>query len=186
MARFPHLLTLALSVTLTALMAGCGSTETSGGTGSDGALVGEPAAPLLSAQAVQSNQDFTAYAMGNLYGADSSQQLSPGGVAVHRVSGTTGTPVIPFGTLITLTNGSISIPDSTGTAVVRTQFRVRDLGDFQNVRSPYWVDVYFGRYRRSGDACSCPGVNNSQCVVASTNSCTNATNFGLRQYSYSY
>ena len=135
-----------------------------------------------------SSKPFTGYAMGNLTGANGSTQLIRGHFANHAAGGAyTYDPARnwTWGTQISSINPSISMIMSNGSTSTFTSLFLYDNGDPGCTKAAYWVDVYFGRSRpNTGTPCSCPGSSNNQCFVDSTNSCTNATNFGSNNRSY--
>jgi hypothetical protein len=88
-----------------------------------------------------------------------------------------------YGTRIT-TSSWIGMKDYRDQVYYRNIFYLYDVGDFSCSQGNYWVDIYFGRYRKSGEVCSCPGVSNSVCTVANTNSCSQAINFGRTLKTY--
>lgn len=139
--------------------------------------------------ATAANQDITAYAMGNANGAGGPAVI--GIVAVHpKTAGNAQSgPILAYGTRVSL-SASAAIPDQNGTPRSYSSFTVRDLGDIRwsyHPDSPYWLDVYFGRYIRKGDSCSCGYVPQSgYCTEAQTNSCQNALRFGVQRRSVTY
>jgi hypothetical protein len=95
------------------------------------------------------NQDVTAY-LGDsgAYGAGG-WQVSEGDVAVHPSYYTThpdhsnwDNPIIPFGTIIVLKDGRITMPSGSELAA----FVVADTGQLHNEDSlsTYWFDIYAG------------------------------------------
>lgn len=84
------------------------------------------------------NQDSTAYLATGNPGASGTMPWV-GSCAVHKVSGTSNTPLIPFGTTVSYLNRSVNIGGNSYSAFV-----VNDTGDPNNVRSLYWTDLYFG------------------------------------------
>jgi hypothetical protein len=149
------------------------------------------ALPAQAATHYQRSGTFTAYAMGNLYGySPTSPILYPGDAAVHPQSTPCSTnciPVVPFGTNLFLMNGDyVPIRVADGSVGEYHVLTVWDLGDYEMSRSYWWVDAYFGRWRRStSEPCSCGGVS-GYCYIGNTNSCTNAQNFGVNTFSYEY
>lgn len=140
-------------------------------------------------QATANNQDITAYAMGNTNGAGGPAVI--GIVAVHpKTAGNAQSgPILAYGTRVSL-SASVAIPDQSGTPRSYSSFTVRDLGDIRwsyHPNSPYWLDVYFGRYIRKGDSCSCSYVPPTpSCTESQTNSCQNATRFGFQHRNMTY
>lgn len=137
----------------------------------------------------------TAYAMGAASGGYGS--IDVGDVAMHPKNSaacldtdlnTACVPFLPFGTRLYMTNpSSVPIPQGNGSTANYTSFIVGDLGDldYRYSSNAWWIDIYFGRWVNSGDACECWGVESSVCTIGSTNSCTNANNYG-RHYDRAY
>lgn len=142
------------------------------------------------------NVNSTAYAMGALTGGYGT--IAVGDVAMHPRDvdacldndvDTYCVPFLPFGTRIYLTNpAKIEIPQGDGPSEYYTSFVVGDLGDLDYTyqSSAWWIDVYFGRWRRQGESCYCWGVDSSVCTYGATNSCENAQESGVRKVSYYY
>lgn len=127
---------------------------------------------------------FTGYAMGNRYGA-SNKELTQGDFANHSSVYCPNDPAAywSYGTHIFTPD----IPQHTelGYPVNYGDFYLYDIGDPTCSQGSYWVDVYFGRWRSSSDTCDCPGSPSpGYCIVASANSCTDATGFGYEYYTY--
>ena len=127
---------------------------------------------------------FTGYAMGNLTGG-AGVTLVQGHFANHLNTACPNDPAAhwTWGTQIT-TSQWIGMLDYRGQVVSRNRFYLYDVGDLTCSQGNYWVDIYFGRYKFSGQPCSCPGVGSGVCTTANTNSCTQATNFGRSWRSY--
>ncbi len=126
----------------------------------------------------------TGYAFGNATGA-SGGTLTLGYVANHPPA--CGDPLsnVAWGTQITIQNGPIQLISSSGTAYSQYQFYIEDNGDPACAEGTNWIDVYFGQYLFPGDVCHCPGSpDGNACEQASTNSCTNAANYGNHFVSY--
>lgn len=98
----------------------------------------QPINNAVTAEHIVYNQDSTAYLATGNPGASG---LMPwvGSCAVHKVSGTTNTPLIPFGTTVSYLNRTVNIGGNGYSAFV-----VNDTGDPNNIRSLYWSDLYFG------------------------------------------
>ncbi|MCL4488158.1 MAG: hypothetical protein M1570_08515 [Chloroflexi bacterium] len=86
-------------------------------------------------------------------------------------------PVVPYGTYLYLKSYSVPIPDGS-TNPAHTDYystlMVNDKG--AGTDDPYWVDVYFGRWKFASDTCHCDGVADppvGYCVNGYTNSCSN-------------
>lgn len=136
----------------------------------------------------------SAYAMNAQYGANQTE-VTVGQVAVHPA--TQGCvscgPIIAYGTRIYLDSrgdppGYVDIPGSGGTPTRYTSFIVNDVGDIWwsgFPTQPYWIDIYFGRWRRSGENCYCGGTQNF-CILGSTNSCDNANGYGIHSGGWYY
>lgn len=60
-----------------------------------------------------------------------------------------------YGTLIYGFSPTVSMIDDTGASTGYTAFNLWDIGDFACNKGNYWADLYFGRWKPSGDACSC-------------------------------
>ncbi len=127
---------------------------------------------------------FTGYAMGNRYGG-AGVELAQGHFANHYYLKCPNDPAAYWTWGTRITTPPISMQNQAGQDYTRTVFYLYDVGDFTCSQGNYWVDIYFGRYRRSGETCECPGVvNPGYCYVASTNSCTQARNFGRSWKTY--
>ena len=146
---------------------------------------------LLNSSGVQAvsgstNGPFTAYAMGNLYNYYG-ESINVGDFANHYyVYCGSVDPAAnwPDGTKIN--TPLIYIPDRYDeNPYGRSVFYLNDVGDFDCLLGSYWVDIYFGRYKLSSQNCLCDNVWGS-CIDGQTNSCTNATNFGYKTYTYTY
>ena len=90
----------------------------------------------------------------------------------------------PMNTLIWNIFSSVVTLDGSGNPSFRTAMNLRDVGDPGCIRANYWADWYFGRYKRSFDACSC---NNAQEVCYNNwqvNNCSQATSWGVVSVSY--
>lgn len=140
------------------------------------------------ASTLYSNKQTTGYAMGALgYGPHT---FTRGDVATHPLN-YCGDPAGSWarGTQLNMTSG-IPIPSYSGFNPyydIFWNFKKWDTGDIYCEMPIYWLDIYFSRYIRTGEACSCPGVTTppGSCYSgASTNSCTNATVYGLQYKSY--
>ncbi len=120
-----------------------------------------------------SNTDITGYAMGNRYSYPNGQQhyIAVGDAAGHYNR-------YPWGTCIRLPYNSVTIKGYNGSTTTRSTFYIWDTGP--GTDDPNWIDIYFGRYKRYGQACDCPGVPSpGYCLDnAVTNSCDEATIFG--------
>ncbi len=128
---------------------------------------------------------FTGYAMGNRYGG-AGVEISQGHFANHYVHSCPGDPAAHWTWSTRITTPWIGMQDQTGRYFPRNLFYLYDVGDLSCSQGNYWVDIYFGRYRRGDEACTCPGVPNpGYCYSANTNSCTQATNFGRSWKTYS-
>jgi hypothetical protein len=128
---------------------------------------------------------WTGYAMGNRYGA-SGYEVYQGDFANHPPNKCPNDPAAfwAWGTQITLSAG-VAMQDQNGLPVIYHYFYLYDNGDPTCSQGNYWVDVYFGRYLFSGQSCNCPGSPSpGYCIVASTNSCTQAQNFGRSYKTY--
>jgi hypothetical protein len=127
---------------------------------------------------------FTGYAMGNLKGG-AGVTLVQGHFANHLNTACPNDPAAQwlYGTRIT-TSQWIGMKNASGQVVNYNRFYLEDIGDLSCSQGNYWVDIYFGRYKFNANVCSCPGVSNSVCTIANTNSCTQATNFGRSIKSY--
>lgn len=138
---------------------------------------------------------WTGYAMGNRYGA-SNYEIYQGDFANHppsywdpnlqRYRGCPNDPAAnwAWGTQIYLSSG-VSMLDYNSLPQIYHYFYLYDNGDPDCTQGNYWVDVYFGRYRRSSDSCNCPGSPSpGYCIVTTNNSCTAATNFGRSSKTY--
>ena len=65
----------------------------------------------------------------------------------------------------------------TGASTGYTAFNLWDIGDFACNKGNYWADLYFGRWKPSGDACSCN--NGSEvCSLGVHNNCSDAVSSG--------
>lgn len=136
------------------------------------------------------NKQTTGYAMGNLgYG---SHTFIRGDVATHN-RGHCGDPAGYWarGTRLDMASGmQIAIPGYWGFNPyddIFATFYKWDVGDYNCVKNPYWLDIYFYRFTRYGETCGCPGVSTppNSCVAgANTNSCHNATAYGPPLKSY--
>jgi len=94
-------------------------------------------------------QDVTAYTGSTTgHGGTLFPNESYSTVAVHQESDSS--PIYPFGTLIQ-TEDPLYL-DGYGT---RSTFNVTDTGDLLEVRSPNWIDIYFG-------ASTSTNINNAQ------------------------
>lgn len=140
------------------------------------------------ASTLWSNKQTTGYAMGNTgYGAHT---FVRGDVATHA-QGYCGDPAGNWarGTQLSMTSG-IAIPGYSTfdpNYDIFWTFYKWDTGDFGCVKATYWLDIYFYRYKRNADACSCPGVTTptNSCVNgAITNSCNSAASYGTPLKSY--
>lgn len=60
-------------------------------------------------------------------------------------------PVIPFGTMVTLSE-TVKFP---APAEDTRRFRIDDMGDPNKTRTPYFVDIYFGKRYPSDDYNRC-------------------------------
>lgn len=116
--------------------------------------------------------ELTAYAMGNQYSYPNGQQhyIAVGDAAAQYYR-------YPWGTCIRLPYNSVTIKGYNGSTVTRSTFYIWDSGD--GTGDPNWVDIYFGRYKRYGQTCNCPGVPSpGYCLDnAVTNSCDEALTF---------
>lgn len=129
---------------------------------------------------------FTGYAMGNLQGA-SGQVLQTTDFANHHPNYCPNDPAAwwPYGTVI-IEDEIIIYPDGSGDVFFSRVSTLKDIGDFNCVMGNYWVDIYFGRWKRSGEACSCPGVvSPGVCSLGQDNSCNWAIAFGVQTRGYS-
>jgi hypothetical protein len=124
---------------------------------------------------------FTGYAMGNLYNGQG-LEIYQTDFANHFYDYCPNDPAAawPNGIHITTSN-AITLHDAAGYPYTQTTFWLNDVGDFQCNMGDYWVDIYFGRYRRSGEACSCNN-GNEVCWTNYSNSCSDATNYGRHLY----
>ncbi|NBD34427.1 MAG: hypothetical protein GVY30_00325 [Chloroflexi bacterium] len=128
---------------------------------------------------------FTGYAMGNQYGG-AGVEISQGHFANHYVYSCPGDPAAHWNWGTQITTPWIGMQDQAGRYFSRNLFYLYDVGDFSCSQGNYWVDIYFGRYRYSGESCNCPGVPNpGYCYTGNTNSCTQAINFGRSWKTYS-
>lgn len=120
----------------------------------------------------------TGYAFGNFKGA-ANQPIGQGDFANHLPKYCPGDPAADwsFGTVISNVSPSVAMLDGDGGFRFWTLFVLRDVGDFSCPKGNYWADWYFGRWKRSADACSC---NNGAevCWIGVTNNCVHATNRG--------
>lgn len=127
---------------------------------------------------------FTAYAMGNQYGG-AGVEISQGHFANHYYVWCPNDPSAYWTWGTRITTPSIAQHNSAGQTVYYSTFYLEDVGDPTCSQGNYWVDIYFGRWRRSSESCNCPGVTSpGYCKVASANSCTDATNYGRRWTAY--
>ena len=143
---------------------------------------------VVKASTLYSNKQTTGYAMGATgYGTHT---FVRGDVATHPL-GYCGDPAGGWarGTQLSMTSG-ISIPGFSGfnpnTDIFWTFYKW-DTGDLNCVKNTYWLDIYFSRYIRTGEACTCPGVSTpaGSCYSgANTNSCQSATAYGIPNKSY--
>lgn len=125
---------------------------------------------------------FTGYAMGARYGA-SGAEVSIGHFAGHHPSYCPGDPSSwwPWYTHIrsTYPQGPFAHPGTGGTFYL-TDFYLTDTGDPYCTMGNYWVDLYFGRHKRSWESCTCPGVGPGFCYTSAyVNHCNSATNYGI-------
>ena len=143
---------------------------------------------MAKASTLYSNKQTTGYAMGATgYGTHTFVRSD---VATHPL-GYCGDPAGSWarGTRLDMTSG-IAIPSFSGfnpNYDIFWTFYKWDTGDLNCVKNKYWLDIYFSRYIRTGEACTCPGVTtppNSCSSGANTNSCTSATVYGAPTKSY--
>lgn len=130
--------------------------------------------------------EWTGYGFGTLTGADWPNELFHGDFATHQPNHCDDLPQSGWamGTLIALEGDPVLMHHADDSHHNHSVFSKGDTGDHDCEEKDEWIDVYFGRWRLSGDPCVCPGVDDSVCYVASTNSCDNASTFGraLRIY----
>jgi len=123
--------------------------------------------------------EYTGYAFGNWNGSSGSQVYASD-FANHSSSQCPGDPAAywSFYTYI-YHEYAIGYSNSDGTGWDTDVSQLRDTGDFSCTQSNYWVDIYFGRWRRSYEACNCNNGAVENCYVASNaNACSDAINFG--------
>lgn len=130
------------------------------------------------------SKKWTAYADGHRYNI-SGHEISIGDVANHAYDSQCQDPAKQWrnGTRIT-TFTPIYIQSSNGQWWGYTNFILNDVGDYQCKEPAYWVDVYQGRWDVNSPTCLCSGVYGFCYYSTQANSCTNATNFGVRYYDY--
>lgn len=126
------------------------------------------------------NVDFTGYAMGGdgAGKAYTGVAVRPGDAAVKCQSDNCNNqPVVAYGTYLYLKSYSVPIPDGSTNPAHTDNYSalmVNDKG--AGTTDPYWVDVYFGRWKYATDTCHCDGVADppvGYCVNGYTNSCSN-------------
>lgn len=127
---------------------------------------------------------FTGYAMGNLNGAFGTE-VTYGHFANHP-SWSQCYEGWPYNTRID-TPQAVTMYNPGGTSMQYTRFYLRDRGDPGCAMPAYWVDLYFGRSRFSGQPCDCPGSPSpGVCYDGQRNNCSDAVNFGSPTWTYVY
>jgi hypothetical protein len=123
---------------------------------------------------------FTAYAMGNLNGAGN-VPMQQGMFAHHLIAYCSGDPAANWGygstTIQTMNPQNGFHNGTTGASLSYSNFTLEDAGDLSCSQGNYWADLYFGRYKLSGQPCICGGVAGT-CYDGVVNQCTDATQYG--------
>jgi hypothetical protein len=135
------------------------------------------------ADATHYSGTHTGYAMGNWTGAHGTN-LYASAFANHSSSycGSDPASYWSFGTTI-YEDSAISYPEADGSYWSSDVATLEDIGDLYCTMGSYWVDIYFGRWKRSYESCSC--IGSDQCSTASNaNSCSVAINFGSSSRGY--
>ncbi len=132
---------------------------------------------------------ITAYAFGRYLGA-ANRPMQQGNFANHP-AGFCGDPAAdwPWDTSISFPYNSITMHQYDGNTFQLWTFTLTDNGDAGCTQPTYWVDIFFGSYKRSWEPCdtSCAGVPDPYCVdvpYQNCNSCTDARNFGVNWWTY--
>lgn len=96
----------------------------------------KPVSNAVNSEHTVENQDSTAYLAAGNPGASGAMPWV-GSCAVHKVSGTSNTPLIPFGITVSYLNRTVNIGGNDNSAFV-----VNDTGDPEKVGSSYWTARY--------------------------------------------
>lgn len=135
------------------------------------------------------NKKITGYAFGRYLGA-ANRPMQQGNFANHP-PGYCGDPAgnWAWDTSISFPYNSITMHDYNGNSFQKWTFTLTDNGDAGCTQPTYWVDIFFGSYKRSWETCdtSCAGVPDPYCVnvpYQNCNSCTDARNFGVNWWTY--
>lgn len=141
---------------------------------------------IFVAQAGSYYGKFTGYAMGNRYGA-AGVEVRQGHFANHACELCPNDPAAcwPWGTKITKTK-SVTMHNRDGGQVSYRTFYLYDNGDPNCTQPNYWVDLYFGRWKRYGQTCSCSGSPSPGYCIDTyvVNACDDASNFGAQKDTY--
>lgn len=135
-----------------------------------------------------SSKQTTGYAFGSYTGAASGLgELTQGHFANHSSAHCPSDPASywAFGTWIWSMSPGPTMYQGDGSVAYPTSFMLHDVGDFSCVRTNYWVDLYFGRYKNPGDACSCNNAT-EYCYISYhyVNNCQDAWAHGLAYAGY--
>ena len=152
-------------------------------------LVAVTASTAARAYAGSATGDFTGYAMGNQYGL-SGEEIGYTDFANHPWYATNCPDPAknwPWGTRIDTPQWVLMHVPPYYTVYYST-FYLYDGGDPEcDDEGPYWVDLYFGRAKWTGQPCVCPGVPSpGYCVDAPMNNCDDAIAFGRWRWTYTY
>jgi hypothetical protein len=127
--------------------------------------------------------EFTGYAMGNRYGA-SHREVEQTHFANHSSEHCPTDPASwwGWGKRIYLEGQAPVMHNQYGHVVYYSDYYLYDKGDLKCTMKPYWVDLYFGRWKPYSDACTCPDPG--FCYVGPKNACDDAIDFGLQSRHY--
>ena len=131
----------------------------------------------------------TGYAFGNSDGASNTPAVQ-GTFANHSNAYCPSDPAAswPYGTSISLSNPATVTEHNgdTGRAMHYGVLDLEDIGDSNCDQESYWLDIYFGRYKRPSDVCDCnPGPEVCTDTQYEINNCTDAIYWGNVTTSYS-
>jgi hypothetical protein len=133
-----------------------------------------------------SGKTSTGCAFGS-YTGQGSGQLTIGHFANHYAPYCPADPAASWGngTWITGFSPAPTMYQGDGSVVYPSAFELHDIGDAYCVRSNYWVDLYFGRYKNPWDSCSCYNAT-EYCYTGYNyvNNCQDASAWGVQTVGY--